>query len=218
MVTWFLLHDAAKMGIRGFSGEIKFGIGKGVLEWYWRSKEAFFILERFLCLVSPSNVFGPPSGDQLRGATLVHNLANNSSKSSPCRENVATVWCPEGVDDLIAAAWSTAVVDPATEMFWPRDSKVGTAKHICPNWLQDHWQPMLQKMLPSGEGAFSCPEIWLVNLPCKETYLRDRPKCGPSCIEMLLDSPKGVKRYSKRPNGVMIAVFGMSAVATGIWW
>ncbi len=32
-----------------------------------------------------------------------------------------------------------------------------------------------------------------------------------------LDSPKGVSKYSNKPNGVIITVFGMSSVATGIW-
>jgi hypothetical protein len=34
----------------------------------------------------------------------------------------------------------------------------------------------------------------------------------------VLDSPKGVSKYSNKPNGVIITVFGMSSVATGIWW
>ena len=28
----------------------------------------------------------------------------------------------------------------------------------------------------------------------------------------------GMKRYSKRPDGVHIAVFGISALAMGTWW
>ena len=31
-------------------------------------------------------------------------------------------------------------------------------------------------------------------------------------------SPKGIRTNSKRPNGVMTAVFGMSKDSTGIWW
>jgi hypothetical protein len=43
------------------------------------------ILERLPCLVSPLQRFWPPpAGDQLRGATLMRNLAKNGSKNSPC--------------------------------------------------------------------------------------------------------------------------------------
>jgi hypothetical protein len=31
-----------------------------------------------------------------------------------------------------------------------------------------------------------------------------------------MDSPKGVNKYSNKPNGITIAVFGMSSSATGI--
>jgi len=30
--------------------------------------------------------------------------------------------------------------------------------------------------------------------------------------------PKGMNMYSKRPKGVIIAVFGTSVAETGIWW
>jgi hypothetical protein len=56
--------------------------------------------------------------------------------------------------------------------------KLERQKDICLDWLRDHWWPMLQKMLPSGEGVFPCPEILLVNRPCMGTYLRDREANG----------------------------------------
>jgi hypothetical protein len=93
MVTWFLLLDAADMGIGGVSGGRKFCIGGGALEWYRCSKEALCILECLLCLVCALQRFWPTplSGDQLRGATLVRNLAKIGGKNSPCQENIATI-------------------------------------------------------------------------------------------------------------------------------
>jgi hypothetical protein len=48
-----------------------------------------------------------------------------------------------------------------------------------------------------------------------------RPSVVPSIILWkvcaALDSPTGVNKYLNGPNGVMIAVFGMSSVATGNW-
>ncbi len=47
--------------------------------------------------------------------------------------------------------------------------------------------------------------------PCRRTHPLDRQWYGPSCVE------RSVQQMG-RPNGVMIAVFGMSTSATGIWW
>jgi hypothetical protein len=33
-----------------------------------------------------------------------------------------------------------------------------------------------------------------------------------------LDNPNCKNKYSNKPNGMIISVFGMSAAATGIWW
>jgi hypothetical protein len=52
-------------------------------------------------------------------------------------------------------------------------------------------------------------------------FLISRPSLVQSIILwkvcVALDSPKGVNKYSNKPNGIMIAVFGMSLVTTGIW-
>jgi hypothetical protein len=92
MVPGFLLHDAPDMSIRGVSGKKKFGLRGRMLEGNRRRKEAFCILGSLLCHGSPLQRFGPPlSGDQLKGATPVHNYAKNGGKSLPCQENVAIV-------------------------------------------------------------------------------------------------------------------------------
>ncbi len=42
-----------------------------------------------------------------------------------------------------------------------------------------------------------------------------------SGLERLMEElrrPKPMKRYSNNPNGVMMAVLGMSAAAMGTWW
>ncbi len=52
-----------------------------------------------------------------------------------------------------------------------------------------------------------------------DTYIREK-KFGwmEMGIVVQIHVPiQGVKKYSNKPNGVMIAVFGMSSVATGIW-
>ncbi len=62
-------------------------------------------------------------------ATPVRNWAENSGKNSPSRENIAIVWCPEGVGKVQFRQrdwlWGAA---PAAKIVWPRISKEGTAK------------------------------------------------------------------------------------------
>ncbi len=73
--------------------EAKFIIWGGVLERQRRCQEALCILECLLCRGGPLQRFGPlPSGDQLKGATLVRSWAENGITNLPCRENVAAVW------------------------------------------------------------------------------------------------------------------------------
>ncbi len=61
--------------------------------------------------------------------------------------------------------------------------------------------------------------------PTRESSMYANTPSKPSVVRSIilwkvcaaLESPNGVNKYSKRPKGVMIAIFGMSAVATGIW-
>jgi hypothetical protein len=63
-------------------------------------------------------------------------------------------------------------------------------------------------------------DTWVVHIPYANTPSK------PSVVQSIilwnvcaaLDSPKWVNKYSNKPNGVIIAVFGMSSVATGICW
>jgi hypothetical protein len=77
----------------------------------------------------------------------------------------------------------------------------------------------IEKKPLNGGGLFACPENQLVSRPCMNTH-STLPVVQSIILWKVcasLDSPKSVKKYSNKPNGVMIAVFGMSSVATGIW-
>jgi hypothetical protein len=45
-----------------------------------------------------------------------------------------------------------------------------------------------------------------------------RAHTGVVCVcKHTFQSPNSMKKYSNKPTGVIIAIFGMSAAATGIW-
>jgi hypothetical protein len=71
-------------------------LGKGCRSGTAATRRRFAFWNASCALSVHSSVFGPPSGDQLRDTTLVHNLAKNDGENSPCRENVVILWCPEG--------------------------------------------------------------------------------------------------------------------------
>jgi hypothetical protein len=67
--------------------------------------------------------------------------------------------------------------------------------------------------------------VCLSGEPTRESSMYANTPSRPSVVQSIilrkvceaLDSPKGVNKYSNKLNGVMIAVFGMFSVATGIW-
>jgi hypothetical protein len=77
MVPRFLLHDSTDISIGGVSGKRKFSLWGRMLAGYRCGYEVFCILESLLCRSGSLQHFGPPppSGDRLKGATPVHNLA-----------------------------------------------------------------------------------------------------------------------------------------------
>ncbi len=71
-------------------------LGRGVGRGTAAARRHFAFWNASCAEVVHFNVFVPPSGDRLEVSKLVHNWAENSCKSLPCRENVAVAWCPEG--------------------------------------------------------------------------------------------------------------------------
>ncbi len=208
MVSWFLLHDPSVMHIEGVSGQRKFIIGRRMLEGHRHCQEVFYILEGLLGRGGPFQCFGPPpSGDRSKFSELVHSWAKNSGKSLSCQENVAVVWCPEGVGNFRS---------------WQRDRLLGPLlspksyvqgfqgrvlqKHIFPSWWWGHWRLMLWKKPPDGGGVFACLESRLVSRPCLHTWtthLPDHLWCDPLFFEKFVRRWTAQKGWTNTQTGQM---------------
>jgi hypothetical protein len=75
----------------------------------------------------------------------------------------------------------------------------------------------VEKITPSEWGMFACLKNQLESPPYGQTLPPNCWRYGPSCAEKSVQywtAQQRVNRYSNKPNGVIIAHFGMSSAAT----
>ncbi len=109
---------------------------------------------------------------------------------------------------------------PVAEIVCPRISREGAAQT---NFSRLMVRPLVAKALKKASRWWRC--VFLSGEPTRELSMYANTHSRPSVVQFIilwkvcgvLDSPKGVKRYSNKPNGIMIAVFGMSLVAIRVW-
>jgi hypothetical protein len=221
MVSRFLLHDPSDMSIRGVSGERKFSVWGRVLEWHRRHQEAFCILEGLLSRSGPLQHFGPS----------LQKIRQRSQHLIPVRQEAAVkVYHAKKTLQMFDFLRGWAVFDfgsmigrgaaPVAKIVCPRISREGAAKTHFSRLMA---RPLVAKAVKKASRWRRC--VCLSGEPTRESSTYANTPSRPSVVRSIilwkvwaaLDSPKGVNKYSNKPNSVMIAVFGMSSVATGIW-
>jgi hypothetical protein len=106
------------------------------------------------------------------------------------------------------------------EIVCPRISREGAAKTHLPRLMA---RPLMAKAVKKASRWRRC--VYLSGKTTLELSMYVNTPSKPSVVLSIilwkvcevLDSLKGVNKYSNKPSGVMIAVFGMSSIATGIW-
>ncbi len=217
MVLRFLLHDSSDMRIGGVSGERKLSIWGSVLEWHRRRQEV-------LC----------PLKSLLSGGGPLQSLGSSPQKISQRFQDLSTVGQKTAVkvyyakkllqsfDILrqpvsISVAWLAVGAAPFAEILCPRISREGA------HFSRLMARLLVAKALKKASRWWRC--VCLSREPTRELSMYANTPSRPSVVRSIilwkvcaaLESPKGVKRQSNKPNGVMIAAFEMSSVATGIW-
>jgi hypothetical protein len=98
------------------------------------------------------------------------------------------------------------------EIVRPRISREGNANMHFSKLIA---RPMAAKVLKNASRwwrcGFACPENLHARHPYMQTHLPNHLWYGPSFSEMFVrrwTAQKRVNKYSNKPNGVMIAVFG----------
>ncbi len=109
---------------------------------------------------------------------------------------------------------------PCRWIVWSRISKEGTAKTHFSRLMV---RPLVAKALKKSSRWRRC--VCLPGEPTRESSMYANTPSRPSVVQSIilwkvcaaLDNPNGVNKYSNKQNGVIIAIFGMSAAAIGIW-
>ena len=83
---------------------------------------------------------------------------------------------------------------------------------MCGEALENNSQ-VLEVLFRSGTGDEDVVDVSIGKGRPQKTWSMNRWKV---CAAFL--RPKGIRTNSNRPNGVVMAVLGMSSGATGIWW
>ncbi len=222
MVPRFLLHDTTDMSIGGISGKRKLSLWGGMLEGYHRSQEALCILESLLCRGGPLQRFGQPLQEISQRAQHLCAIGQKQwQKFTMPRKRCSCLmsWGRGKIRfwqrDLPWGAY------PVTEIVWPRISKEGPAKT---HFLRLMAKPLLARALKKASKWRSC--VCLSGEPTCEPSMYANTPSRLSVVWSIIrwkvcaaiDSPNGMNKCSNMPSGMIIAIFGMSAAATGIWW
>ena len=77
--------------------------------------------------------------------------------------------------------------------------------------LEDELQ-MLCMLLAAGAGDENIVDVTETEVQTSQNLIHE-PLVWAAFLR-----PKGIRKNSNSPNGVVMAVFGMSSSSTGIWW
>jgi hypothetical protein len=84
--------------------------------------------------------------------------------------------------------------------------------------------PLVAKVAKSLSRCWRCVSV--SGDATQVSYMYGKAPSRPAHVRSIIlwkvwaafDQPNGMNKYSNKPNGVMMAVLGISSGATGIWW
>ncbi len=189
---------------------------------YCRCQEAFCILECLLCRDGPIQRLGPPS--QEISQRTQHLCAIRQKKTVKIHHAEKTLQLFDVLRGWAKLNFGSVI---------GRGGRRCCRNRVAKNFQRGHCKNTFFKIdgeTIGGQGVEKSFQMAEVCLPVRRTYSGVVHVCKHTfhtvCgavhhswkVCAALDSPNGVNKYSNKPNGVMIAVFEMSAAATGIWW
>ncbi len=217
MISWFSLHDTFHAEVWGVRKAQHYGQDVALV--LPQIGGALHFEKPPLQRRSTPVFLSHPSEYRFKGREHGRSRGENSNKNLLCRENDAVVSCSEGGGVVIyccgvfiwgsslpPTSWGPKLSWNSKNTFFQIDCKA-----IGGQGSKKYFQ-MSGVCCLAGEPTYEL-SIWAntaSNLLTKWSII-----CSKVCTA--LNHPKGVTKYLKRPNSMIIAVFWMSSVATGIW-